>query len=139
MQGININLIPKEVEINIKELDGDSVDLNLAELHEVQGQFEKRVISSPDEYSFDKNTKTSILEAFTEGALKNIIALSTEKIRLYKVTEDSIELLSCSSLPHALPETSWENLCILNGSNCSVQVFYSSEEKNQCMSLKFAY
>ena len=130
---------PKEIKINIKELEGEPVDLNLSEIEEVEGLFEKRVIHAPDEFSLDKKIIKGILEGFTEGALKNIITLSQEKVRLYKVTEDSISLLSCSDLPHPLLKRGYISPTnFVRRPNCSVQVFgYSLAKKNKCFTLKF--
>ena len=138
MEGANPN--PKEIKINLNELGGDPVDINLGEIQEVEGEFDKRIIHAPDDYSLDYRTTKTILDGFTEGALKNIVTLSAEKVRLYKVTEDSITLLSCSSLPQKLAEIRTQKLNVVKGPNCSVQVFgYSKEDKNKTIVLKFDF
>ena len=129
----------KDREINIKELEGEPADLNLAEVQEVEGQFEKRVIHAPDEYSLDISTVQAILEGFTEGALQNIIALSADKIRLYKVTLESIDLLSCSDIPAQYSKSFISGGRMRKGLGCSVQVFNCSANFDKSFILKFDF
>ena len=121
---------PKEKTLNIKDLEGETLDINLAQIQEIEGEFEKQVIHAPDEYSFDNDLFRAILDGFTEGALKNFITVSKEKTRLYKITQDSIKLLSCFKTPF---NTSGRPLAsftaILNTSSCSLQIFPSFSEK----------
>ena len=49
--------------------------------------------------TFDEESKPLVFEGFTKGALKNILSVSrAHKVRLYKVTHDSIDLLSYSEM-----------------------------------------
>ena len=109
---------PIEAEFNVKELEGELVNISLGELEEVEGGFQKEGFNAPDASSFDGGAGRAVFDGFTKGALKNIITLSREKIRLYKVTKDSIELLSCSEQPNVARST-----FVLNQQTCSIQAF----------------
>ena len=114
---------PEEIKININELEGEPFDLNFNEVQEVDGEFQKQVINSPDEYSLNsEKTQKFVLEGFTEGAIKNILTLSTQKIRLYKVTESSIDLLSCTEFQDHIKSKDIRENAVLNKSLCSIQV-----------------
>ena len=93
----------KETQIDIKKLPGEPVEIDLGQVEEVEGEFHTEYINAPEDCSFDFQACNAVVEGFTEGALKNIITLSKKKIRLYKVTEESIKLLSCSDLPPDTP------------------------------------
>ena len=109
---------PQELEFNIYELEGEPVRLNLGEKQEVEGEFEKQIIHAPDDFSFDEQTVKVVLDGFTQGALKNILTISREKIRLYKVTKDSIEIVSCSK-----QSTAQKAAFVAQKNTCSVQAF----------------
>ena len=114
---------PKEIKINIKkELEGELIDVDFNQIQELEGEFQKEVIREPEDLSFDRETKKVVLEGFTEGALKNILTLSKEKVRPYKVTKDSIELLSCSK-PVKCTSIGTSESCFPDSASCSVQIF----------------
>ena len=120
----------QEKVIYANELGGEPFNINLAEVEELEGQFVKEVVDSPDDYSFDNKLFKALLDGFTEGALKNFITIGTEKTRLYKITESSIKLLSCSKTPFNIGERPIEkSTLVLNKSDCSVQVFAYLSEK----------
>ena len=119
----------EEVKINIKELQGEPFDINLAEIEEVEGEFQKEVIHAPDEYSLGTKFFKALIDGITEGALKNLITISIEKIRIYKITQNSIKFLSCFNTPFEIVR--WSRLnAIGNKSDCSIQVFHHTS-KNQ--------
>ena len=129
-------ITPREIQINVNELVGEPVNLNLAEVQETEVEFEEQVIDAPSQYSLDGTTVQGILEGFTEGATKNILTLSTDKVRLYEVTQDKIKLLSCSILPQKLTKLN-PNANFLQLDSYSVQVFDCLKQSNHSIILKF--
>ena len=125
----------KEVKIDIGELEGEPFHLNLEEIQEVEGRAEKQIMPAPKHFSFDNSHFKGLLDGFTEGALKNFITISTEKIRLYKVTEDSIQLLSCFNTPFEIDDI-FHLSVIANQLDCSLQVFHYTQRTNKSIILR---
>ena len=63
--------------------------------------FINKEIKSPAHMSFDIENYFEVVNPFTEGAIKNMVCISRQYIRLYKITTSSIELISRSELPAA--------------------------------------
>ena len=98
--------------MEIQQKTSEIIDLNDLEVREVleftpehyraelaQEFSQKEVIRAPDAVTLDKEPKLFILDGFTEGAIKNILTISRGNIvRLFKVTLDSIDLISYSEL-----------------------------------------
>ena len=121
MEEINLN----ESRINVKDLEGEPLDINLASIQEAEGLLGKELIHAHEEYSFDNELFKTVVDGFTEGALKDFITISEEKTRLYKVTEDSIKALSCFERPsETLRLAIQDYTVILNKQDCSIQVFH---------------
>ena len=129
---------PHTLHLNIKGLPGEPTHLNLSNVPHIQGEFQKRGIKAPDNFSFDHQTVKAILEGFTEGALKNIITISEDKIRLYKVTLASIELLSISEIEFQVHNPSIVRL-ISNSAECSVQLFQYTRQVNKSIIIRFDF
>ena len=67
-------------------------------------------IHPPKNIAFSQsNNFLKIIDGFTPEATKNIIALSSQQIRVYSVTEDKINFLSCSQLPKEIAEFIYAN------------------------------
>ena len=79
--------------------------------------FEKSLIEAPDHLTFDKDRYLEVVEGFTPEALKNIITISRDKLRVYAVTENKITFVSCSDIPNGKAK----------------RLFYSSFKKNLLM------
>ena len=135
-----ISTQPEERKIDIAELKGEPVDFNPAQAEEIEGRFRKEFIHAPDDYTLDKTFSTRLLDGITEGALKNLITISKERIRVYKVTEDSIKLLSCFGTPFRIEGPRINAIqdikAIANKSNCSIQVFHYSNKNNRTAILR---
>ena len=123
-------------ELDISEFNLGAVDPNLPHIDEIEGEFGKEAIINPKEVCFDTKASTAVLEGFTEGALRNIVTLSKNEIRLYKVTLSTIELLSCSKT--GLDSSKFGVRSFHADKNeCSVQVF--EFKGNQSTRLFFDY
>ena len=94
----------EELDINLNQLEGGTVQIDLNRLQEEEDQFEIKVIHAQKEFSFGNLVYKKVVDGFTEGALKNIIVISESRIRLYMVTADSIDILSSSEIPKGLIE-----------------------------------
>ena len=54
METINSNNFEEEI-LNLAELEGEDLEVNLEELRQNPGDFEKTFIQAPDEISFEYN------------------------------------------------------------------------------------
>ena len=54
----------------------------------------RTMIDSPEHIAFELGTRWEVIDGFTPGALKNIVTISSKFIRVYAVTESSINFIS---------------------------------------------
>ena len=113
-----------KLQININKLGGDPVELNSIKRQQPETEFPKEAIKNPEDLTFDPSTKKLILEGFTQNAAKNILTISKDALRLYRVNKDSIDFQSCFKIPRndffLITESSTHNV---DKKSCSVQLF----------------
>ena len=90
-------------KIHLEELEGEAIDIDFQRAREDQeGQLlhrETETLHAPDYASFGAFPFIKIVDGFTLGAIKNMINISAEKVRLYEIKDRQINLLSCTDLP----------------------------------------
>ena len=87
----------QESAIDIRELEGEPLDIEERDFEGVETEFKREKITIP-EHMGRTFSNAEVVQGFTKGAIKNIISLSETKIRLFEVTTDSINLLSCTEV-----------------------------------------
>ena len=98
------NQLVDERTINLAKLTGEELQVELEELREKRGRFQKIEIEAPEDITFQDGRYLKVVEGFTPGAAKNIISISKKKLRVYSVTGDSIRLINCSEVPREAGE-----------------------------------
>ena len=100
----------KQEIINIQELGGEQLKVNVQQLlrKAKTGTFESTAINAPEGMTFQHDRYLKVVDGFTPNALKNIITVSREKLRVYEVTQNTISLLSCSELRKDIGERVFE-------------------------------
>ena len=123
----------QKTTINIQDLESEAIDLHLGEVEQREGEFRSTKIKAPEDMTFDPTAKRVTLEGFTEGAIKNILMISNELLRVFRVTEGSIELVSCFPTPSCSFDLR-EAKYISNQQKCSFQAF--PEKGNSTLIIK---
>ena len=90
-----------EETLNLTTLQGDTLEVDERLVNRRPQIAEKSFIRAPDDLSFDYNRLIEVVDGFTQNARKNIITVTTKKLRVYAVSEDRIRLASCSDLPES--------------------------------------
>ena len=90
---------PSQETLDFNTLKGKPLKIEYKKIELQEGSFQKSIIKCPQGVSFSSHNHIGVVEGFTEGAVKNLITITKQKIRLYRVGLDSINFLSCSDLP----------------------------------------
>ena len=139
----------KYTNIKLEEFEGEPTQLDLDLILQQQQQEdlelgrERQVFNSPEEFSFAGFPFLRVIEGITDGALKNLLNISTSKVRLYEVKEDQINLLSCTEVvspevKDALANTSFRLRYTLmaDKKGCKIQIFSGSDARSLILIFK---
>ena len=89
--------------INLEDLTGHGSAIQLDDRRPDGQSLDRVKIFHSNSTALCQNFQfVEIVNGFTPGALKNIIALSERKLRVYAVTKNQISFLSCSDLPEEI-------------------------------------
>ena len=126
----------EEETIHLDELEGEELQVDLQQLEQNSAGFQKTLIQAPDHMTFRDLGYLKTVDGFTPGAIKNIFNISPKRLRVYKVTEEEIALISCSEIPDEIGQqiftsefTVWRNL-VFNRKTPTIQVISGENNKS---------
>ena len=88
-----------KIAIDLEELPPEKDKFEDLLNQENSKNYQERRIGSVEDLTFQMERSLEVVEGFTPGAIKNIITISREFLRVYAVTESKINFLSCSEIP----------------------------------------
>ena len=133
------------LEIKLKDIKWEKVSLseskeNLKSDKKVKKGGIATIIPTPEDISFDSRKVIAVTEGFTPNALKNLITISEDFIRVYTIQEDSIKFFSKSPVPKKISKNLFKKKIlkrsiIFNQFEKSLQLL--SETGNRSCIIKF--
>ena len=129
MEEAQTNQYQEEI-LNLADLKGEEITFNLDQIRENPADVQKTGLKAPEDLSFDYYRELKLVEGFTPGALKNIITITKENLRVYGVSESKIWFISSSEVPEEVKKvlfprrfSGWTSL-LFNSHNTSLQFFF---------------
>ena len=94
----------EEETLNLANSNPLPVHVNTNQLESAIDNLEKTSIPAPEDISFGQGRYMQVTDGFTPGAVKNLISISTKKLRVYAVTNCRIQFLTSSEIPQEVSE-----------------------------------
>ena len=97
----------QEEILNLQEVLSSQPNTDISQLLQQPsaGELQRTTIEAPEGMTLRSDRYLKVVDGFTPGALKNIITISRQSLRVYRVSESKISLFSSSDLPETLEET----------------------------------